>query len=301
MVPTDSSGTFEKLAKESLENNGFTVELTTEHGLDLVAKKNGKNYGVELKRNREGILQAITQLISLKAIPDIDFLYVGAPQKPMTPDIQAISKNEAIGIGLFTISDDGLLSILVEPKERPPAKITWDSFSIGPNVFSGESFQIEATLRNSGGKIATDINVDCIPIGPFEPKIQETKKIEKLIPHSRRTISFTFNVLKGAIPEKYFIFFKMSKGEEIGELNPVDVVGREKNSEFLEKLISDAVSNLDEALHQTPLQLLEKINTSILDGTIDVNKNIYDKSIWNSLGMAYLQFDLPKQASIVYD
>lgn len=287
--------------QQKLIEQGYSVEsrVTIDQiEIDLLARKDGKASATNVTTTKEGVLSSIMNLIKLKILPEIDFINIAAPNDVLTEDIHTIAKHPPIGIGLIRIVDNRIDTSLA-PQETLPARLTITSYSCPSSVVPREIFDIRATFGNSGGKIARNIEAECTPIGPFEPITERIQKIEELLPGDRAIVNFRFRVEEGVHPGSYFIFMKwtdqITKGSQI-----VDIEVKPRSAEYIERLVADAVAELDRLASKNVEDLLTQIEDAVEKGYLEVEDHIYDKSIWNTIGMAYLNQGLLKQAELVY-
>ena len=59
------------------------------------------------------------------------------------------------------------------------------------------------------------------------------------------------------------------------------------------------IQELDKAIFDLH-ELLMRINRAVQDRSLDIQKHIYQKSIWNDIGMYCLRHGLPQLAEVVY-
>ena len=287
--------------KQKLEEEGYRVRsgvTMDKTAIDLLATKDGKTSVIEVKTTTKGVLSSIPNLTRLKVLPEIDFIYIAAPEDVLTEDVFAIAKYQHIGIGLIVIADNNIKWRL-KSREWAPPKLTLTSYSLSPRVFFGEIFDVKASFGNSGGKIAKNVEVACTPLGPFEPLTERIQEIKELPPGDRAIAVFKFKVEDEGDPGRYFIFMKFSD-KTTKRTQILDIEVETRSSEYIERLVADAVAELDRVMSKNIEDLLRQIEDAVEKGYVKIEDYIYDKSIWNNLGMAYLNQGLLKQAELVY-
>ena len=287
--------------QQKLKDDGYRVkcEVTIDKTkIDLLASKDGKTSAIEVKTTKESVLSSIPKLIKLKILPEIDFIYIAAPEDAFTKDIFTIAKYPAIGIGLISIVDNNIKWSL-HSQETGRAKLTMTGYSLRGSVVLGEVFDIKATFGNGGEKIAKKIEVECSPLGPFEPVTERIQKIKELPPGDRAIVDFRFRVKDDVDPGRYFVFMKWTDQIRQGsEMVHIEVEPR--SSEYIERMVANAIAELHRVTSKNIENLLRQIDDAVEKGYLNIEDHIYDKSIWNTLGMAYLNQGLLKQAELVY-
>lgn len=287
--------------RRKLEESGYKVFLGAtvgERQIDLLAKKEGKSLAIEIKTTKDRVLDSIPSLIKLKVLPEIDFVYIAAPRDVLTKDIVTIAAYGPIGIGLIGTADDEIEWPL-KPRETAPARLAMTGYEMINRIFPGETFNIKAYFGNSGEKISRKIEVECRPIGPFTAISEQTQRIDKLQPGDRVAVGFTFKAEQGADPGKYFIFLKWADQTK-QDSTMIDIEIKTRSSEYVERLVSETISELNNVLSKSLQKAVMQIDDAIENGYVNIADHIYDKSIWNTLGMAYLNHGLLEQAEYVY-
>jgi len=287
--------------RRKLEESGYQVfpgATVGERQIDLLAKKEGKSLAIEIKTTQDRVLDSIPSLVKLKVLPEIDFVYIAAPKAVLTKDMVTIADYGPIGIGLIGIADDEIEWSL-KPKETAPARLTMTSYEMINRLFPEETFNAKVYLGNSGGKIARKIEVECKPIGPFIAISERIQRINDLQPGNRAAVSFTFKVEQGADPGRYFVFLKWADQTK-EESTMIDIEIKAKSSDYIERLVSDTISELNNAVSKNLQKAVMQINDAIENGYVNIEDHIYDKSIWNTLGIAYLHYGLLEQAEYIY-
>jgi hypothetical protein len=291
-----------ELLKGKLEELGYKIQSNVTLGqiaIDLLATKEGKNAAIEVKTTKEGVLSGIEHLVRLRILPEVDLIYIAAPDDALTEDIHTIAKYSPIGIGLISIFPDNSIKFSLSPQEIEKARLTLVSASQPTRVVPGEIFALGTTFGNSGEKICRHIEVECTPIGPFEQIDEKVKKFEELFPGDRKNAEFRFRVKDGACAGRYFIFIKWAshavKGSQI-----FDVEIEAESAEYIERLVGNAIAQLSRVSSENLEDTLRQIDRAVEKGYLNVQNHIYNKSIWNSLGAAYLKEGMLKQAELVY-
>lgn len=290
-----------KFIHQKLEEQGYHVESNValdKTEIDLLAIKDGKSSAIEVKTTKEGVLSSIPNLIKLKILPEVDRIYIAAPEDVLTKDIHTIAKYGHIGIGLITVADDEIKWSL-KSQETTRAELVMVSYDCVSSVVLGETFNIKLLLGNRGGKISKKIQVECTPLGPFKPISERTQKISKLPPTERKSVNFRFRVNDEVDSGRYFMFVKWV--DQIKqESTIIDIEVHPRSSEYIERLVAGAIVELNRVVSRPVDYLLGQINNAVEKGYLNVEDHIYDKSIWNTLGAAYLNHGLLKQAEQVY-
>lgn len=305
MAPEGSRSNEDKLhdlVKQKLEEQGYSVRsnvVLDNVEVDLLAKKEDKNSAIEVKTTKEGVLKGIQDLVKLKILPEVDYFFVAAPKDVLTEDMYTIAKYSPIGIGLISVLADNSIEFSLSSQEVEKARLTLVSYSLQSAVVLGERFNLEAYFGNPGGKVARNIKVECTPIGPFEPIDKKIKEIAELSPGNRKRVDFGFRVKEKVSPGRYFLFMKWF-GSGIKNSQMVDVRIEAKDAEYIERLVTDALIELNRVTSKNIEDLIRSIDKAVEKGHINIRDHIYDKSVWNSLGMAYLKEGLLKQAELVY-
>jgi hypothetical protein len=287
--------------RRKLEESGYQVfpsATVAERQIDLLAKKDGKSLAIEIKTTKDRVLDSIPSLVKLKILPEIDFVYIAAPKAVLTKDIVTIADYRPIGIGLIGITDDEIEWSL-KPQETAPARLAMTGYETISRIFPGETFNIKAYFGNPGQKISRKIEVECRLIGPFTAISEQTQRIEDLQPGDRVAVGFMFKAEQGADPGKYFVFLKWVDQTK-QESTMIDIEIKTRSSEYIERLVSETISELDNVLSKNLQKAVMQIDDAIENGYVNIEDHIYDKSIWNTLGMAYLNHGLLEQAEYVY-
>jgi len=299
-VRSDAS-TLRDLLHRKFKEMGYSIqsEVTIDKTeIDLLARKGGKRLAIEVKATRPGVLSSIPTLSKLRVHPEIDRIYIAAPKSVFTDDIFTIAKYPPIGIGLISIVDNEI-EWSSDARETQPARTTVTSYSAPPSVVPKEIFHIKVTFGNGGGKIAKKIEVRCTPLGPFEPLTDQIQTIDELPPEDRAIVDFRFRVKDEVDPGGYFIFMEWS--DQISQDSKmVDIKVESRSGKYVEQLVADAVAELNRMASKNIEDLLRQIDDAVENEYLSVEDHIYDKSIWNSLGMAYFKLGLLAQAKHIY-
>jgi len=138
-----------------------------------------------------------------------------------------------------------------------------------------------------------------MPIGPFKPMDEQMQKIKDLLPGNRAIVNFRFRVQENVDPGSYFIYMKWA--DQVRENSQIfDIKVEPRSAEYIKRLVADAVAELNRIVSKTVEDLLRQIDEAMEKGYLDVEEHIYDKSIWNTIGMAYLKQGLLEQAELIY-
>jgi tetratricopeptide (TPR) repeat protein len=234
----------------------------------------------------------------LKNLPEVDFIYIASPKDILNKDIHTIAKYSRIGIGLISITDNEI-GWPLKPQEIEPARLSLVSASSVSNVVPGETFDLKLSFGNSGGKIARKIEVECMTLGPFKLISEQIQRISMLPPGDRANVNFRFRVYDEVTPGQYFIFTKWTDQSKQGS-EIFDLEVKSRSSEYIERLVTNAIADLNNVMSKNVEDLAREIDNAVEKGYLNIKDHIYDKSIWNTLGMAYFNQGLLKQAEYVY-
>jgi len=292
------------LIKRKLEEQGYTAKLeaTAYKGVrvDLLARKDGETLAIEVKTSRMSVFDALGKSEKLRIQPDIDFVYIAAPKGIIEEDILNFAKYPRIGVGVIGVTEQDI-EWLVKASKKDPANLS-GGYSYRSSVTPGEIFPLRIDVENRGGKIARNIEVSYIPVDPFTvpPGEVSQKKIDELLPEERRSPEFRVKVKEEAEPGRYFLFTKRSAQGLKPDAYVIEVEVKPKGEEYIQRIAAEAVAELNHAILTNIENLLRDIDKAVMDGHINLNKHVFDKSIWNTIGLPCFNNGLYKQAELIY-
>ena len=152
------------------------------------------------------------------------------------------------------------------------------------------------------GKIVPNITVSYLRGGPFSvpPGESNTRKIDELKPGDRIDVAFKVKVNEDTKPGEYPLFIVRATGVTPLDISMHEIEVKEKTSESIEQEVRKAVTALNYAVTTNIGNILSRIDEAIMIGIIDIKENVIDKSVWNDIGIYYINNGLFRQAEFVY-
>ncbi len=151
-----------------LKQQGFTVSTEyklPEGRIDILAIRKNLKCGIEVKLDRRGIADDIVKCWKLLKVPELDELYVAAPDALLSEENSIHAKD--LGVGILSVTGPKL-NWIIRSSRLKPAKLSAGGSSYNhEEVCLGNVFDIYWHVANHGQKIARDLEMYFTPAGPF--------------------------------------------------------------------------------------------------------------------------------------
>jgi hypothetical protein len=286
--------------KLALEETGFKVNLKVhvykDFVADLLAEKDSKKHLIEIETTREDLISSLIYSEKLKVLPEISLIFFAVPEELAQEDIISIMRSS--DLGLYKIS-----------KEKVEKVVDAHEFSLGDlrsggsypsTAFPDQTFQVSVDVH-AIGKIFSDIEVSYLPGGPFYVPEGESnsRTINEVIPRKNEKVVLNVGIRKDTEPGTYPLYIKRISGEKLNITDyPIRV--EKKNEETIMQIVSNAVTLIDNAITGNIENALNQIDEAFDKGTLRIQENIIDRSIWHEIGAFCLEKGLFRQAELVY-
>jgi Holliday junction resolvase-like predicted endonuclease len=163
-----------------LRQQGFQVSLEyriPEGRIDILATKGDVRHGIEVKINQRGIADDIVKCWKLLKAPEVDELYVAAPDALLSSEHKIHA--ESLGVGIIAVTGTKLewriRSIQLEPANFGGGGSGYNHEEVRP----GNIFSIYNHVTNRGFKIARDLEMYFTPAGPFVKASKENTRFKR--------------------------------------------------------------------------------------------------------------------------
>jgi Holliday junction resolvase len=182
-----------------LRCEGHQVQIETRlskgYRVDILAEKESVVRAIEVKETRRGISDDISKCCKILRLPEVSEVYVAAPKLLVSPDHVAFAKS--VGVGVIAITEEGLKWLLQSSQLKPPQFSGSSGYPI--LVKSGSIFKLSREVCNSGQKIARNLQIYCVPSGPFVIPPGNKRRFSRsyLEPGDKWGVEFTIRVRAG--------------------------------------------------------------------------------------------------------
>lgn len=300
--PENDSNAFIDILKRYFEGEGYETKLhTTVHEnrlVDLLVEKENETLAIEVKNSSRGIYEVLAQSEMFRIIPEIDLLYIAAPGSILEQDVLNFAKLRGVGVLGITGNE---IEKLVDALATSKAHLSEGS-SYPTSTVPGQIFSLSFHIENTGGKIARNIETSYIPVDPFivPPGEVSKKKVDKLFPHNRISSELIIKVKEDTETGWYPLFTKRSAQDIELKTSIIQIEVRPKREEYVQNIVAKAVQVLNNAISTNIDNALHEIDRAVMDGYINLEDHVIDKSIWNTIAMPCLDMGLSRQAEKIY-
>jgi tetratricopeptide (TPR) repeat protein len=290
------------IIKRYYEEKGYSVKLETNiyKGIciDLLVEKDDKTLAIEVKKYRKEIFEALNVSERFRMIPEIDLLYIAAPNSILEEDILKFA--QLLGVGILRVTEKEVEE-LREASVTNKANLT-DGSSYPTSVVPGQIFSLRHQIENIGGKIARNIEISYIPVDPFivPPEEVSKMKIDELFPQNKTSSELRIKVKEDTEAGWYPLFTKRSAQNIELNTSIIQIEVRPKGEEYIQSIVNKTVDELNHAISTNIENALGEIDRAVMDGYINLNEHVISKSIWNTIAMPCLKYGLGKQAETIY-
>ncbi|MFW6122282.1 MAG: hypothetical protein ACOC80_15475 [Petrotogales bacterium] len=200
---------FRNLVASLLEKEGFSVQkefkLPEGYRVDLLAIKDDVRRGIEVKLEQRGISDDISKGSMLHKMPELDYIYVAAPNMLISSEL--VSYARRLRIGVIGVKEDSI-EWLQESEKLKPAQLLGGGSLPNRARYPGSMFEVSKHIKNHGEKIVRHLEMFYIPSGPFvtAPGEKSRFKLEKLPPGESWEVKFKIKIKKSAKVGTYPLF-----------------------------------------------------------------------------------------------
>ena len=210
-----NEGEFRDQIAGILKQQGFIVSTEyklPEGRIDILASRKNTKCGIEVKLNRRGIADDIVKCWKLLRVPELDELYVAAPDALLSEENSIHAKD--LGVGILSVTGLKLNWILRSSRLKPAKLSAGGSGYNHEEIRPGNIFDIYWHFANQGQKIARDLETYFTPAGPFVKAPNEKTRFQRasLLPGEDWKEIFKIKVKRNAKPGLYPLHFCATSG-----------------------------------------------------------------------------------------
>jgi hypothetical protein len=192
-----------------LEKEGFAVQkefkVPEGYRVDILAEKDNKKLGIEVKINQRGISDDISKCSILHKMPEFDYFYVAAPKILIHSELLAYAKR--IRIGIIGVEGESL-EWLQKSEELKSSYLLGGGSLPNQEYYPGAKFEVSKEVIIEGEKIVRNLEIFFIPSGPFitAPRHKSRFKKSKLKPKEKWDVTFRIKIKKSIRVETYPLY-----------------------------------------------------------------------------------------------